>query len=424
MALATAPLTKIQCPSCGASIQITDAIAREFATEAEAKVRQLLADQKKDLIAREQAIRYRETLVQDAEGLLEERVCERLAAASATAENRAKAVARAELEVELQDLRNALSERDRLAREARDTELRLRQEKRALEEHKETMTLELTRALDAERAALIESTVRRTQEEYRLRDAEKERKLQEALRVNDELRRKLEQGSQQTQGEALETTLEASLRVSFPGDVVEPVPKGVRGADLIQRVHSRSGQFAGTVLWEFKNTKNWSDGWIDKIREDQRVAKADIAIIVSRVLPPDIDGCGVYDGVWLAEPRLAVGLATALRSGMLEVTLAKRVVAGKTGALEVLFNYLTGPEFRQHVEAQLRAFIEMQSDLAEEKRHTARRRAKREKQINRVIESAGSVYGDLQGLIGAPMPRIAALDEAVDSSDVSGGHPG
>jgi hypothetical protein len=114
--------------------------------------------------------------------------------------------------------------------------------------------------------------------------------------------------------------------------------------------------------------------------------------------------------VWITDTRTALGLATALRSGLVELAVTKRAVAGKNEAVDVLFTYLTGPEFRQRVEAIVRTFADMQADLEEEKRVWARRWARRGKQISRVVESTGAMYGDLQGLLGASLLPIAALE--------------
>ena len=80
------------------------------------------------------------------------------------------------------------------------------------------------------------------------------------------LKQKAEQGSQQLQGEVQEMELEALFVSKFPADLVEPVPKGEFGGDILHKVLSPSGQQCGTLLWESKRTKNWSDTWLGKLR--------------------------------------------------------------------------------------------------------------------------------------------------------------
>ena len=200
----------------------------------------------------------------------------------------------------------------------------------------------MARKIDAERAKIQENTTRQLQEEHRLKDAEKDKKLQDAIRVNEELRRKLQQGSQQTQGEVLELELEELIRTNFPLDQIEPVPKGVGGADIIQKVMSKSGNLCGTIVWESKHTKAWSDGWLQKLKDDQRAVKADIAVLISEVLPKDCKHFGQYEGIWISNSQCAVSLAVALRAQLVEVAMTKLAAVGKNEKMETLYQYLSG----------------------------------------------------------------------------------
>jgi hypothetical protein len=237
------------------------------------------------------------------------------------------------------------------------------------------------------------------------------------LAVNEELRRKLQQGSQQTQGEVLELELEELLRAEFPFDHIEPVPKGMNGADLVQRVHNKTGHCCGTVVWESKRTKGWSDAWIQKLKDDLRLVKGDIAVIVSEALPKDIDNFGQLKGVWVTGRSCALSLAAALRCMLIEVSTTRAAAICKNEKMEVLYSYLSGSEFKQRVEAIVESFIEMQEDLQEERRVTERRWSKREKQIQRVITNTSGMYGDLQGLIGSSLRTIAALEHVQDGDE-------
>jgi hypothetical protein len=227
--------------------------------------------------------------------------------------------------------------------------------------------------------------------------------------VNEELRRKLQQGSQQTQGEVLELELEELLQDAFPFDHIEPVPKGMNGADLIHRVHSKNGHCCGTIVWESKRTKAWSDGWLQKLKDDLRLVKGDLAVIVSEALPKDITHFAQMKGIWVTSRDCALNLATALRSQLLEISTIKAAAVGKNEKMEILYRYLSGPEFKQRIEAIVEAFIGMQEDLNEERRTAERRWSKREKQIQRVICNTSGMYGDLQGLIGSSLHNIPAL---------------
>jgi hypothetical protein len=183
----------------------------------------------------------------------------------------------------------------------------------------------------------------------------------------EELRRKAEQGSQQLQGEVQELELERLLWEQFPFDLIEAVPKGEFGGDVIQYVMNSAGLRWGAILWETKRTKNWSDGWLAKLREDQRAAKADIALIVSQALPKGLNAFDLVDGVWVSEPRCAAAVAMALRESLIAIAKARIAGEGQQTKMEMVYQYLTGPRFRHRVEAIVEKFVEMQSDLDRER---------------------------------------------------------
>ena len=210
--------------------------------------------------------------------------------------------------------------------------------------------------------------------------------------------------------EKLERQVEEELGASFPQDRIEAVSTGRRGADVLQVVCDASGRECGTILWEAKRTKAWSDGWLEKLREDQREAGADVAVIVSTVLPRDIRGIGMREGVWVCDYPSFTGLATALRAALMQVHAARQAEVGKGHKMELLYDYLSGPEFRQRVEAMVESLRAMHQDLEKEKTAMQKIWKKREKQMQRILASTAAMYGEMQGIIGASMPELAALD--------------
>jgi hypothetical protein len=226
----------------------------------------------------------------------------------------------------------------------------------------------------------------------------------------EELKRRAEQGSQQLQGEVLELELEALLSAKFPRDTIRPVPKGEFGGDVLQHVLGPTNQSCGTILWESKRTKNWSDAWLAKLREDQRAAKAEIAIIVSQALPKNIESFAFIDGVWVADPKIALPVAMSLRQTLIEVACVRQASEGRQTKMELVYNYLTGPRFRQRVQALVEAFSSMKEDLDREKKVITRQWAKREEQIDRVMQATVGMYGDLQGIAGKTLQEIEGLE--------------
>ena len=233
----------------------------------------------------------------------------------------------------------------------------------------------------------------------------------------EELKRKSEQGSQQLQGEAQELELETMLRKNFPRDDIQPVPKGEFGGDVVQQVDNLVGPSRGTILWETKRTKNWINEWLPKLREDQRAAKADVAILVSHALPKGLDGFGLVDGVWVTEPRFVIALAVLMRESLIELSGVRLAAEGQQTKAEMVYHYLTGPRFKQRLEPIVEKFSDMLSDLDKERRNMARGWAKREAQIRVVLESTAGMYGDLQGIAGKTLQEIDGLQTPLLDTD-------
>jgi hypothetical protein len=226
----------------------------------------------------------------------------------------------------------------------------------------------------------------------------------------EELRRKSEQGSQQLQGEVMEAELEQVLAERFDHDIITRVQKGEFGGDVLQQVLSPSGIVCGTILWESKRTKNWSESWLAKLRQDQRAAKAEIAVIVSHMLPKGVTNFDLIDGVYVVSPQCIVPVATLLRKALLELTIARQSSEGRETKAALIYEYLTGPRFRQRIQAIVEAFSSMQDDLHAERRAIQKQWAKRETQLDRLMNSTVGMYGDLQGIAGRSLEEIEGLD--------------
>jgi hypothetical protein len=230
---------------------------------------------------------------------IQEEVLRQVGLERARIEEEAKKKAEEKTLLDMKDLKEQLNEKDKRLEEARKAELELRKQRRELEERQKSIELELSRRLDEEREKIRSEAVKAISEEHRLKDLEKDKKISDMLQQIEDLKRRAEQGPGQLKGEVLEIELEDLLRAEFPFDQIEPVAKGKRGADILQKVHNASGQYCGTIIWETKRTKGWNDGWIDKLKEDQREAKAEIAVIVTTALPKEVSNFALIDWVWV-----------------------------------------------------------------------------------------------------------------------------
>lgn len=311
---------------------------------------------------------------------------------------------------EIKLMQDRLAETQKDLESAQRTELDFRNKQRELEKDKQKLELEVARQVDEERNKIREETLHVAAEEHKLKDAEKERQFEAMKKQIDELKRKAEQGSQKVQGQVLEAELEDILSQDSPFDIIEPISPGVKGGDILQTINTHSGKFCGKILWETKRTKSWSDKWIQKVKDDQREAKADIAVIVSEALPKGFHHFRQIDGVWVTDIPSASSLALALRVVLTKAANEQRIQAGKEGKMEAVYHYLTGQEFKNRVEAIVEGFIAMKDDLAKEKALMQRHWAKREKSMEKVIENAIGMHGDIEGIAGSTLPALKMLE--------------
>ncbi|MDD2754426.1 MAG: DUF2130 domain-containing protein [Methanothrix sp.] len=323
-------------------------------------------------------------------------------------ETKAKALADFELEKKL--LQQELSEKDGKLKELRDQELALRQEKTKLEEFRREMELELQRKIDEERTKIEEQIRNSEGERFKLKEAEYQKKIEDAQKANEDLRRKLEQGSQQLQGEVLELELENILKNAFPFDMIEAVRKGARGADMLQTVITRTGQDCGKIIWEAKRAENWSNAWVQKLKDDQREANAELAVLVTTVMPKQIiEPFCIVDEVWVVNSVAVRPMAETLRLMLIETNKNKLIGINKNEKMEALYHYLCSPQFVQKVRAVVDAFTSMKCDLDSEKAAMARIWKKRDQQIQRVTLNMMGMCGELQAIAQESLPQLDSI---------------
>lgn len=415
------PEPTITCPKCKTQIPLTESLAAPL-IDAERKKYEKKLDQKDEEIEkREKAVREQEQKLDAAKRKLDEEVADEVVKRLKTERQRiateearrARLASASDLEAkdrEVEGLKGIIDEKDRKLDEAQKAQAQYTKKQRELDDYKRELELTVENRVTEQVAAVRTQAKHEAEDSTKLKLAEKEEKIASMTRTIEELKRKSEQGSQQLQGEVLELELENLLRVQFRYDIIEPVPKGEHGGDTIQRVLSSAGVVAGTILWECKRTKNFSEAWLPKLRNDQRAASAEIAILVSQVLPDNMEHFGERDGIWVIHPRLIVPVAMILRNTLLQVSLARITKEGQQTKEKMLYEYLTGARFKQRVEAIVEAFMSMQDDLRKEQRVIAKQWEKRSEQIERVIGATVGMYGDLQGIAGKSIQEIEALE--------------
>ena len=410
----------IVCPKCNHHFPLEHGITRQTIERYESEFEEVFAAQRKELEESLEKEAQRKATKHFAEqiGKLQEQLSDSKKAEHsakeliAKAQEEAKAKAAEEFAQEKQAMAEELAEKDGKLKLFREQELALRKQKKALEDQQANLQLELERKLDEERVQITVQIAKKESDRFAMIEAEYKKKIEDAQKANEALRRKLEQGSQQLQGEVLELELEHILSSAFLHDQIDEVKKGVRGADIMQTVRTPAGQTCGKIIWEAKRAENWTEKWLQKLKDDQLEAKADIAVLVTTVMPKGVTDPFVRIGdVWVVSPHVMRPVAETLRVILIEAYKLKLVNTGRNEKMELLYNYLSSTQFSQKIRTMIESFEVMRSDLESEKRAMQKIWAKRQTQIERVTTSMVTVVGELQGIAHDAMPQLDSIEQ-------------
>jgi hypothetical protein len=407
----------VVCPQCKTEIKLTESLAAPLLESIRRDYEQRLTQKDVDIAKREKTVHEHEAVLKKQKESMDEQVAQKMqheqARIAAEEAKKAKLAVGNELNQkakEITDLQDILKQRDIKLADAQKAQADLIRKQRELDDAKRELELTVEKRVQTDLGAAREKAKKEAEDEMKLKVMEAEQTIASMQRQIEDLKRRAEQGSQQLQGEVQELEIESLLGARFPRDTIQPVPKGEFGGDILHRVMGPLGQQCGTILWESKRTKNWSDGWLPKLREDQRAAKAEIAVILSQVLPKDVETFGLVDQVWVAHPKVALPVAIALRQTLIEIAGARQASEGQQTKMEMVYQYLTGPRFRHRIQAIVEAFSSMREDLDRERKAITKQWSKREEQIDRVMQATVGMYGDLQGIAGKTLQEIEGLE--------------
>jgi len=408
---------EVTCPHCQNDFPIDQIISAKMSAsirgemEAEFSKKAFKLTEERDRIVAERAeIDALKEKLEHSQENCDKEIRNRVASECRKIEVAALAAAQENVAVELQDKEERIAESAAKLKAMQEQELQLRKEKRKSEELAEQSKLEMERRLDEERKVIRANAKSEAAEENQLKLIERDLQIESMKKQIDELVKKADQGSQQRQGEAQEIALENMLAAEFPCDVIEPVGKGVNGADALHHVFDNNGRECGTILWESKRTKTWQDKWLGKVISDQQEAKASVACIVSGAMPATVRHFEEINGVWVSSWPCARGMALVLRRVLVESSRARQASEGQHGKMELVYNYIFSPEFRNRVRGFMEPFLEMQTDLNAEKRALNRQWNKRQKQLDRALASSAGLFGDFQGILGNDLKEIEGMD--------------
>jgi hypothetical protein len=409
----------IVCPKCETEIPLSEAISHQ----AEERLHAEFAAEKAKLASEQDAV------VAEKDAELAAKAVELAAKGAeieaATTKARAEAAAAAKAEAdervgtELRDLQAQVAEQAERRQKAENRELQLRKDKRDLEAERESLRLQVERTLDEEREAIASTAKEQADEKWQMKLRERDLQIEQMNKRIDDLQAAADQKRSGLQGEVLERELEDVLRETFPSDGIEPVKSGKRGADVVQRVRGSRGE-CGKLLWESKNHKHWSDGWIDKLREDQQAEKADIGIVVTSSLPDGVEHIAFLRGVWVCDFASAGPLAIMLRHVLDAIKQERTIDANRSRVADDLYGYVCGSEFQHYVTNTVTAALRMKAELDTERTAATRVFKKREVQIEAQLRSLAGLYGGLQAIAGGALQPVAPLELPVGSDDEAG----
>lgn len=371
-------MVAVTCPHCGKTVEISQAIQRQVEENIASELKKQHEEDIKKL--------------------------------KAEIGEKAKEKAREEFTYRLKDAQNELIETRKRNKDLHEQLLEMNSLIRQLKEQNEKNELTYQKKFNEELENMRERIAKDAQEKARLRELELEKKLHDTQKALEEAKLKTQQTSQQLQGEVSELDVERQLRDAFLYDEFAPIPKGVEGGDIWQKVRNKHGQLAGTILWEIKRTKSWSNSWLPKLREDARRVNASACILVSAVLPDTMEHFGREGTVWVCSNNYSVLLAHILRDCLLQIAIARSSASHKDERLQAIYEYITSEAFRHKFESHFESVRELREDLEAERRAMERIWKKREIQIQRLDRSASQMFGEIEGIVGKSLPPVRSLE--------------
>ncbi len=333
-----------------------------------------------------------------------------------SAEKEASKKASDDLATKLEYFKKEVDDKSKLLQDLQRKEFEFIREKAEMESRQKNFEVEKQKYFLEKSGEIENNVIKREQELFDLKLKEKETQMESMRKTIDDLKRKSEQVSMQLQGESQELLLESILKEKFPFDSIEEVGKGVEGADCIQIVKNNAGVECGRIIYESKRTKSWSNNWIDKLKADMRNRTADVAILVTQTYPKGMDCFGEKDGIWICNFSEVISIACIIRSGIFKVFDIQKKEENKGEKMHMLYDYLTGLEFRGQVEAIAEGFLSMKNSITKERMQMEKIWKEREKQLDKVLINTSSLFGSVKGIAGTSIANIPLLDGDEESN--------
>jgi hypothetical protein len=420
--------TNIKCPNCASEIDVQDVLSADAEQKIKQQYEQQLQQHLSQIQSEKKKLEEEQRIFEDKRKRENELFQQKLQQEKQKLETEInqqlrKSIAQ-DYENQLRLLRQNNQENEDKLKSAREKELEFLKKEQELKNKEQELEIILQKKLIEERSHLTQQIRKEEAErtsikeiEYQIKMKELEKQLEDQRRLAEEMKRRAEQGSMQLQGEAQELLLEEMLRNHFPTDAIDEVGKGVEGADCIQTVRTSSGAECGKIIFESKRTKTFNSAWIDKLKSDKRSTQSHAAILVTQAYPKDQTCFGERDGVWICSFREVLALTTALRHTIISVSETKLAEDNKGEKMHLLYNFLTGNEFRQQIETIVEGFLCLRQSIVKERVQMEKLWKEREKQLEKVLLSTSGMYGSIKGIAGASIGNIPLLDDGIEEEE-------
>jgi hypothetical protein len=406
--------TSIKCPKCGTSIDVNDILKHQLEDSIRLEFQEKSKKDADELSAVKAQLDKEKAEFEAKKKHENELFIERLEKETKAAEKEITSKLKAKLEEESKDrvaeMEKELAEKSAKLRDLSKMEGEIAKLQREKLEMKDAIEAAAQKQLNETLTVEREKIRKQEDDKNELKFAALQKQLEDQKKHTEEMQRKLEQGSMQLQGEVMELAIEEWLASQFPLDTIDEIKKGANGADCLQIVNTRELQNCGSIYYESKRTKAFQPAWIEKFKNDIRVKKANLGVLVTEVLPNGMDRMGMKDGIWICTFEEFKGLSAVLRQTLIQVSQAVQSQENKGDKMAMLYDFLTSNEFHLQMEGIVEGFTQMQTDLNSEKRSMQRIWSQREKQIDKVIANAINMYGSIRGIAGNAVQTIKALE--------------
>ena len=392
--------TLITCPSCKNSFALEEVMTDDIKKELRAEMIAYKSKKDKEVKELEERLAKKELEIND-----------KIIAATKSKEDDLRKEILKEADLKMKFLEEKANESELEIKELKEKELEGLRLKNELEEMKRDAENEKRKYFLENSGRLVEEAVKKEKENFDLEKKEMEVRLEQQKKQVDEMKKKLEQGSQQRYGETQELALEEMLKAAFPFDLIEEVAKGVKGADCIQTVRNDLGQECGKIIYESKRTNSFIMDWIDKLKADMRSRGADVAVLVTKTMPRDMECFGEKSGVWVCSFHEVKAVAYALRDGVIRVYNGAKSQQNKGEKMQMLYDYLISRQFTEQWNAIREGFLSMKLSIQREKDMMEKLWKAREKQLEKVLLNAAHIKGSVEGIAGQDSIDMTLLDE-------------